>query len=62
VRTPTSGSRCRRANSAARDGVRARFRCGRSQDGQMLLVELPLQQHRQLPADADIIGARLMNW
>jgi hypothetical protein len=42
--------------------VRARFRCGRSQDGQMLLVELPLQQHRQLPADADIIGARLMNW
>jgi hypothetical protein len=25
----------------------------------MLLTELPVQQHRQLPADADITGARL---
>ena len=39
--------------------VTARIRYGRSQDGQMLLVELPVQQHRQLPADADITGARL---
>jgi hypothetical protein len=39
--------------------VTARFRCSRRDDGQMLLVELPVQQHRQLPADADITGARL---
>ncbi|MEE6140412.1 hypothetical protein SKC41_29375 [Mycobacterium sp. 050128] len=39
--------------------VVARFRYGRSADGPMLLVELPVQQHRQLPADADITGARL---
>lgn len=35
------------------------FRYGRSADGDMLLVELPVQQHRQLPPDADITGARL---
>lgn len=35
------------------------FRYGRAVDGQMLLVELPVQQHRQLSADADITGARL---
>lgn len=35
------------------------FRYGRSADGSMLFAELPVQQHRQLPADADITGARL---
>jgi hypothetical protein len=39
--------------------VVAHLRYGRSTDGQMLLTELPVQQHRQLPADADITGARL---
>lgn len=39
--------------------VSVRFRYGRTADGDMLLVELPVQQHRQLPADADITGARL---
>jgi hypothetical protein len=39
--------------------VTVRFRYGRSADGQMLFVELPVQQHRQLPAGADITGARL---
>lgn len=39
--------------------VVARFRYGRSADGQLLRVELPVQQHRQLPDDADITGARL---
>ena len=39
--------------------VSVRFRYGRSADGQMLFVELPVQQHRQLSADADITGARL---
>lgn len=39
--------------------VTARLRYGRGADGEMLLVELPVQQHRQLPADADITGARL---
>lgn len=39
--------------------VIARMRYGRSTDGQMLLAELPVQQHRQLPAGADITGARL---
>lgn len=35
------------------------FRYGRTADGQPLMVELPVQQHRQLPAKADITGARL---
>ena len=39
--------------------VTVRLRYGRADDGQMLLVDLPVQQHRQLPADADITGARL---
>lgn len=39
--------------------VSVRFRYGRAANGDMLFVELPVQQHRQLPADADITGARL---
>lgn len=39
--------------------VIARMRYGRSTDGQMLLTELPVQQHRQLDGSADITGARL---
>jgi hypothetical protein len=39
--------------------VALRFRYGRDADNQLLFVDLPVQQHRQLPADADITGARL---
>lgn len=49
-----SGSEQRRAGR-----VIVRMRHGRSANGEMLLVDLPVQQHRQLPADADITGARL---
>ncbi|KEP41925.1 hypothetical protein MKSMC1_29230 [Mycobacterium kansasii] len=55
---PTRWQAMSRAQQRHRGRVTVRMRCG-SQNGQPTWIEIPVQQHRMLDADADIIGARL---